>query len=394
MGWYGGLGARLIWMSPELPGALGAAPTVDATTNMVEANWRDPLAIGIGSEFVPGCYLFKLVASTGQARFVPLTVREDANYSAYLVVNAVTTWQAYNDWGGHSLYLGVGRGGTSYANRSRIVSFDRPYSTNGAPDFLGFELPVVRLVERLGLDITYTTSVDMHRHPELLADHKALISLGHDEYWSKQMRDGAETARDHGVNLAFLGANAAFRQIRFEASPLGADRHEVCYKSAAEDPLARTNPSLTTVNWREPPVTRPENQLIGEQYECNPVSADMVVTDPTNWVFAGTGLQRGSRLPGLVGGEYDRFYPATGVPKTVEILAHSPLTCRGRPSYADMTYYTAPSGAGIFDTGTQAWTTRLDPAHQLQPVIDITTNVLLTFGHGPAGLQHPSQPNS
>jgi hypothetical protein len=249
-------------------------------------------------------------------------------------------------------------------------------------------------VERLGLDITYTTSVDMHRHPELLADHKALISLGHDEYWSKQMRDGAETARDHGVNLAFLGANAAFRQIRFEASPLGADRHEVCYKSAAEDPLARTNPSLTTVNWREPPVTRPENQLIGEQYECNPVSADMVVTDPTNWVFAGTGLQRGSRLPGLVGGEYDRFYPATGVPKTVEILAHSPLTCRGRPSYADMTYYTAPSGAGIFDTGTQAWTTRLDPAHQLQPVIDITTNVLLTFGHGPAGLQHPSQPNS
>ena len=392
MGWYQGLGGRLIWRSPELPGRVQPPATVDPNTNMVEAPWQDPYPIGIGTEFVPGCYLFKLVASSTAARFVPFTVREDSNNSAYLVMNAVTTWQAYNGWGGNSLYLGAGRGGQSFANRSRVVSFDRPYEDNGAPEFLGVELPVVRLVERLGLDVTYTTNVDVHRNPQLLLNHKALVSLGHDEYYSTSMRDGVETARDHGVNLAFLGANAVFRQIRFEPSALGVDRHEVCYKSANEDPIRNTNPELTTVNWRDAPVGRPENRLLGGQYECNPVSADMVITHPDSWVFANTGLQQGDRLPGVVGGEYDHYSPGSGVPDNVEVLAHSPVTCQGRSSYADMTYYTAASLAGVFDTGTQAWITHLDSPNQLQHVVEITTNLLTVFGRGPAGLYYPSRP--
>jgi hypothetical protein len=392
MGWYQGLGGRLIWRSPELPGRVQPPATVDPKTNMVEAPWQDPYPIGIGTEFVPGCYLFKLVASSSAARFVPLTVREDANNSAYLVMNSVTTWQAYNGWGGSSLYLGAGPRGQSFANRSRVVSFERPYEDNGASEFLGVELPVIRLVERLGLDVTYTTNVDIHRNPQLLLNHKALVSLGHDEYYSKAMRDGVEAARDHGVNLAFLGANAVFRQIRFEPSALGADRHEICYKSAAEDPISVTAPELTTVNWRDAPVGRPENRLLGGQYECNPVSADMVITRPDNWVFSDTGLQAGDRLPGVVGGEYDHYSPANGVPNNVEILAHSPLTCQGRSSYADMTYYSASSLAGVFDTGTQAWITHLDPPNQLQHVVDITTNMLTVFGRGPAGLYYPSRP--
>jgi hypothetical protein len=392
MGWYQGLGGRLVWRSPELPGRAQPAATIDPKTNMVEAPWQNPYPIGIGTEFVPGCYLFKLVGSNTAARFVPLTIREDANDSAYLVMNAVTTWQAYNGWGGHSLYLGTGRGGPSFANRSRVVSFDRPYEDNGAPEFLGVELPVVRLVERLGLDVTYTTNVDVHRTPQLLTHHKALVSLGHDEYYSKSMRDGVEAARDHGVNLAFLGANAVFRQIRFETSALGPDRHEVCYKSAAEDPMSRTVPELTTVNWRDAPVRRPENRLLGGQYECNPVSADMVITRPDHWVFAGTGLQHGDRLPGVVGGEYDRYLPGTGVPDNVEVLTHSPVTCQGRSSYADTTYYTAPSLAGVFDTGTQAWIPHLEGPNQLHHVVAITTNLLTAFGRGPVGLVAPSTP--
>ena len=103
------------------------------------------------------------------------------------------------------------------------------------------------------------------------------------------MRDGVEAARDKGVNLAFLGANAAFRQIRFEPSPLGPNRHQVCYKSADEDPIHASNPPLTTVNWREAPVSRPESEMIGQQYECNPVMADMIIVDPGAWVFQGPG---------------------------------------------------------------------------------------------------------
>jgi hypothetical protein len=253
---------------------------------------------------------------------------------------------------------------------------------------------MVQLVERLGLDITYATNIDVHRHPERLTRHRALLSLGHDEYYSGAMRDGLQGARDGGVNLAFFGANAIYRQIRFESSALGDDRHQVCYKSADEDPMTRTDASACTVNWRDAPIDKPENQIIGIQYESNPVSADMVITNPGNWVFEGTGFQAGTRLAGVVGGEYDRYYPGAGVPTNVEILAHSPLVCNGRPSFGDMTYYTAPSGAGVFATGTQTWITNLDQKVLLKPVIDVTTNVLLGLGRGPAAEDHPSQANT
>jgi hypothetical protein len=274
------------------------------------------------------------------------------------------------------------------------VSFDRPYEVNGAPQFLAVELPLIRLVERLGLDLSYTTNVDLHRTPDSVLAHKALVSLGHDEYYSKEMRTGLETARDQGVNLAFLGANAVFRQIRYQDSPLGVNRRQVCYKSAAEDPDSKSTPELTTVNWRDAPVNQPENQLIGSQYESNPVEADMVITNPDSWVFADTGLQPGATLPLLVGGEYDRYYAGPGVPDNVEILAHSPLVCRGRASYADMTYYSAPSGAGVFDVGTQAWVNVLGPPNEVPAAVGITTNVLTAFGRGPAGQTHPSSPTA
>jgi len=394
MGWYNGAGGRLIWSSPMQTGIRQPGPNQDSKTNMIAANWTNPLPIEIDDSFVPGCYLFRLSTTAGDGRMVPLTIRDDSSKAAYLFMNAVTTWQAYNLWGGYSLYWGRVGSGQTFANRSRIVSFDRPYDTNGAPEFLGFELPVIQLVERLGLDVTYATNVDVHRAPERVKRHRALLSLGHDEYYSKAMRDGAEAARDAGVNLAFFGANAAYRQIRFESSDLGDDRHQVCYKSASEDPLSAADPTLTTVNWRDAPINRPENQLIGNQYESNPVSADLLVTNPEAWIFEGTGLKGGDRLRGVVGGEYDRWYPGPGVPENVEVFAHSPLVCNGKASYGDMTYYTAPSGAGVFACGTQTWTTNLDQKVMLQPIIDMTTNVLLALGPGPAGQRLPSQSNT
>jgi N,N-dimethylformamidase beta subunit-like, C-terminal len=392
MGYYGGAGARLVWSSPTLPGKLQPAPSVDPNTHLVSTGWDDPYPIEIGKQFVPGCYVFRLTAS-GDARFVPLTIRDDSSHAAYLLMNAVTTWQAYNEWGGYSLYWGRGPGGRTFDSRSRIVSYDRPYDANGAPEFLGVELPMVQLVERLGLDVTYATNIDVHRRPERLTRHRALVSLGHDEYYSAPMRDGLESARDEGVNLAFFGANAIYRQIRFEPSALGDERHQVCYKSADEDPMTRTDAAACTVNWRDAPLDRPENRIIGVMYESNPVSADMLITNPGNWVFEGTGFQQGTRLAGVVGGEYDRYYPGEGVPD-VEILAHSPLVCNGNASYGDMTYYTAPSGAGVFATGTQTWITNLDQKVLLEPVIDVTTNVLVGLGRGPAAEDHPAQPNT
>jgi hypothetical protein len=403
MGWYGGHGARLVWRSQPVAGRRQPPPTLSPGTNMVATRWRPSLTIAIGPAWPPGVYLLKLVATTGQ-RYVPLTVRDDTSRAALVVMNAVTTWQAYNRWGGRNQYVGPdGR----LETRSRVVSFDRPYYGNGAGEFLGNEYPLVRLVERLGLEVTYWTNIDLHRYPQRLLAHRGLVSLGHDEYWSTRMRRGAEAARGHGVNLAFLGANAVYRHIRLERSPTGPHRQQVNYKpwSIGDDPAWKTDPSQVTTDWRRPPLNNPESRLLGAQYECNPVHAAGVVVQPSSWLFAGTGVRAGSLLPGLVGDEYDRVQPDAPRPPGVEVLLHSPVQCLGASvrgaSFADTTYYTAPSGAGVFNAATSSWVCQLSRAcapGRRSPltarlVRTATVNLLRVFAQGPAGQGHPSRSN-
>ncbi len=395
MGWYQGTGARLVWTSDPLPGKVQAAPTLISATNSYEARWEPSTTFLVAADWPDGSYLLKLIASTGQQRWVPLTVRDDSSAAPYVIVNAAASWQAYNRWGGCSLYNCPGASG----DRSKMVSFDRPYDivTDGSGDFIGNELPLVMRSEELNLDATYMTSIDVHERPELLVHHKAVISLGHDEYWSKAMFDGAITARDAGVNLAFLGANAVYRQVRFEPSAVGVDRHMVNYRSTA-DPIRRTDPSQTTVSFRDAPVNRPEAQLIGEQYQCNPVRADMIVSEAGSWIWADTGMTDGQHLEIGVGSEYDQYIHGQGGPDNVEIVAHSPVDCKGRAGYSDVTYYTALSGAGVFATGTNYWVSKLMPSDFPETaynptMVKATQNVLVAFGAGPAGLAHPSVPN-
>ena len=386
MGYYGGSGAREVWASPTEAGVVQAAPTVTSRTQMVEARWHKSLEVNVDPTWPPGDYLFRLIGDNGYDSYIPLTVRDDTSTSALLINNSVTTWQAYNLWGGASLYSGR-RG------RADVVSFDRPYLIgDGSGDFLGNEFPIVSLIESLGLDISYTTDVDLHEHPELLLQHRAFVSLGHDEYWSTAMRDGVEAARDQGVNLAFFGANAVYRHIRLEPSPLGLDRHEINYRSRA-DPIARTDKAEVTVSWREYPVNRPESSLLGELYQCNPVRADFIVAKPDAWVFAGTDVHEGTKIIGLIGSEYDGYEPGMPSPPNVEIVAHSPLRCRGSAGYSDFTYYAAPSGSGVIDVGTNNWVPLLTNPWSQPILVQITANILTVFGAGPAGPLHPSVAN-
>ncbi len=400
MGWYDGARARLLWRSERVRGRRQAEATLRPGINLVEARWKPSLDFRVDGSWPPGAYLLKLVAHGAQG-YVPLTVTDPSSDDPLVVMAGVTTWQAYNNWGGRNLYWGpFGEPGT----RSRVASFDRPYAGgDGASGFLTGELPLVSLVEQAGLDATYWTDVDLHQHPEQLLRHRALLSLNHDEYWSTRMRHGAGVARDHGVNLAFLGANAVFRHIRLRPSPLGPDREEVNYKpaSARSDPAWRSAPGEVTTNWREPPVGQPESSLLGQLYECNPTLADGVVVQPGSWLLAGTGLDAGSKLPNLIGPEYDRVTPGFPTPHGVELVLHSPLRCRFHDSFSDVTYYTAASGAGVVDTGTSSWVCQIDQvcaADRNSPktsaaVRRITLNLLRGFAAGPAGRDHPSRSN-
>jgi hypothetical protein len=404
IGYYQGDGGRLVWSSGERTGRVQANATVDKSTNLAEARWEPSLDVRPDAAWPPGMYLIKLTSSDGGATFVPITIRDDASRAAILVQSSVTTWQAYNGWGGANQYTGGSP--PDPEKRGRVISFDRPYGGNGSGEFFGREFEFVYFVERLGLDVTYWTDIDLHERSQLALLHKSVISLGHDEYYSTAMRDGLEQARDRGVNIAFFGANAIYRKIRLEDSPIGSSRRQVNYRVASEDPLNRTVPDEVTVSWRDSPSNRPESSLIGQMYECNPVEADMVIGDADAWMFAGSALRTGDRLPNAVGNEYDRVMPDAPTPENIQILTHSPVTCRGKKSYANSTYYTHPSGAGVFAVGTFWWIEPLKtdcPAGvetregkvresdcQIQRVVE---NILREFSIGPAGDRYPSQNN-
>lgn len=394
MGFYGGTGGRLIWTSPPQPPVRQSPPVIDRTTNMREAQWTPVLDVTTDASWPPGQYLLKLVSDNGGATFIPLVVRDDDSPAPLLMQSSVTTWQAYNDWGGSNLYTGVG-------GRAKVVTFDRPYNGNGSGEFLGREFELIYFIERLGLDVTYWTDIDLHERGELLQWRKAIVMGGHDEYYSTSMRRALEAARDAGVNLAFLGANNVYRKIRLEPSPLGPSRREVNYRDPTSDPMRGVDNSEVTVEWRAAPSNEPESSLTGSYYECNPVKADMVISDASAWIFEGTGVANGDRWPNAVGNEYDRVTPGVPTPANIQILAHSPVTCKGKRSFADMTYYTAPSGAGVFTAGTFWLIPALDdacltgptegPSCQIQKMVE---NLLRTFSAGPAGIDHPSVPNA
>jgi len=402
IGWYGGMGARLVWESDPVRGEQQDPPVLDAAVGTWTAPWRTNLTFSTKG-WPPGMYLLKLVGSDGGMSYVPMVVRDDANRAALLVQSSVTTWQAYNEWGGKSLYTDNGSSGgrPGNAGRASVVTFDRPYYRNGSGEFFGREDGVVMFLEKHGYDVTYWTDIDLHANPDRVKEHRALLSLGHDEYYSTPMRRGLEAARDAGTNLVFLGANAIFRKIRLEPSDTGPFRHEVNYRST-KDPVFRTDPSETTVSWRQSPVNEPESALIGNYYESNPVQADMVVVNTDNWFLDGTGLRPGDKLPGLVANEYDRVTPEAPTPTDIEVFCHSPVVCRGKHSFADVTWYSHQSGAGVFAVGTFEWVKRLnadvdghtpsaaDPPAAIQAA---TKNLMDAVSAGPAGRAHPARRN-
>lgn len=399
MGWYSGDLARLVWRSGTVAGHQQSAPAVISSTNTVEAVWDPSLTVPT-HDWPEGSYLLRLDAETGGQRFAPVTVRSAGTKGRLVIKNAVETWAAYNTWGGRGLYHGPG-GTADAADRSLAVSLDRPYDGNGAFLFLDNERKLIELAERSGLPLAYITGMDLEADPRLLDGASALLSPGHDEYWSPPQRATVTAARDAGMNIAFLGANAVFRRTRLESTRVGPRRLIVCYKTAyLRDPMYGKNNALVTSDWREPPSPDPESSLTGTLYESNPVSAAYVVASPDAWLFAGTGVQRGTSFPGLVGIEYDRVNPAARVERPIEILSHSPLTCRGVRSYSDSAYYTHSGGAGVFNAGTMHWVESLGgpylPGMNAATAAftgQVTRNLLRAFADGPAAARYPARDN-
>ncbi len=391
IGWYGGVGGRLMASLPtqrgyaqgyydavgnKLVGCLSCV--IDPRTGLVEANWLPSFTFSVPAGWITGVYLAKLTDATGLQTYVPFDVL--GNYrSLYVAVTADTTYAAYNNWGGYSLYENdntetIGKPQPGSLMHAVKVSFDRPYvQEDGSSQVLIFEADAIHWFESQGYDISYMSSVNLHENPAQLLQHRAYISLGHDEYWTDRMHDGVEVARDKGVGLAFLEADADYWQMRFEPDNLNKpDRTVVCYKvltannDLARDPIyGKDNTHLTSL-WRDPVIGRPENELIGimfsdltHQQSGFPWQVGSTANSP---LLSGTGLQPGQQYGcDLVGYEWDRIFSNGAAPPDLQILGTSPTRNDVfNPDFSNTTDYIARSGAMVFATGSIYWTYALD----------------------------------
>jgi DNA-binding beta-propeller fold protein YncE len=379
-GWYGGAGARRVAQGgPATVGRQPACP-MEAGTGMIRCGWATAFQLVLPAGAVSGYYGVKVTRDDGWAALAPLVVVDDRP-ADLLVQAAVATWEAYNAWGGESLYDDASR--TLPDGLGARVSFDRPFAGGlGLGLVLRYEIPFARFLERAGYDVSYTTGLDVAAGgPPHLLRAGAFLSVGHDEYWSGEQRDAAEAARDAGMPLLFFGANVAYWKVRHEAPGTGgAPRVVTCWKTrgdATRDPVSGPG---RTGRFRDPPIDRPENALVGVQYESWLIQRfPLVVLDPESWLYDGTGLRLGDTLPLVGAAEYDARADNGAEPAGLRVVAGYPVVdAFGVPGQGAVAHHRATSGALVFAAGSIEWPLGVDRASDAwDPRLErMTANVL------------------
>ena len=258
LGWYGGNGAREMACLPSCTtstsGVNRTTPNPNAVTGEVDANWpvQTGMSMTIPTDWTTGEYIAEYVITSAgstqnQARYSPFVVRStapQAQASKILVVVPHNTYLAYNKFGGTSAYVNETNGHVYSGEHATKVSLNRPYHTREWSDW---DYPMLRFLEREGYDVSYVADADVDANPNILQQHQMVIVSGHSEYWTKNMRDGFQNARDNGVSLFFAGGNDAFWQVRYEDSSCADDdtvcnnpgdrRTMVIYKMREGDPV-------------------------------------------------------------------------------------------------------------------------------------------------------------
>jgi hypothetical protein len=376
--------------------------------------WPTVAELNIPTEWPSGLYIARVAAISNAANTldIPFVVRASnpGSQSTTLLFISDTTYNAYNFWGGRSLYgfrsqgVGVWSYGSNFGSassppdshqfpRAFRVAFARPYSDEiGFPKWQQWEVPLLRWLARQGIAVEVCTATDLHKaqanHTGLLENYRLLVSVGHDEYWSKEMRDNVEAYTAAGGNVVFLSANVCWFQVRFDLD--GA--RQICYKDARFDPYNPSHSDLVTVNWYDYPVCRAETAVTGVSY-FGTSDAETVyhVLQPDHWAFAGLDsaskvlfglyIVDGDETPRtVVGYETDKYQS----PQSNHCLPSSPsnFQCLAEvPSLVDPTSPTATMGTftngkgQVFTVGTMNWALGLSQGEQWNAIDQITQNI-------------------
>jgi hypothetical protein len=414
-GYYGGLNGRLISTIPNLTVSKQPACQTDDTTGLRDCStWSVATTITTTAAWPSGVYLLRIVRDdNGDDNHILLVVRHDGDNASILYGVPTATYQAYNNYGGKSLYDFNSTGSVTVAGTTRAVSvsYDRPFQqsvTSQTDWYPNVDIRNVSWLEQQGYDMDYVASNDLET-PGTLTGHRVFLSPSHDEYWSAGMRSAVTAARDAGTSLAFLGSNAVYWKIRYSASSVtgAAKRVQTCYKTVqggATDPSGQQ-----TSAWRDPNgPNQPENALLGQMYvgDNDGVTFRYRVSDvqghDTLWrktsvsnLAAGTSATIGIST---VGWEWDARVANGAEPAGVETLSGTPVSGEliqgGGASYTNgsatttSARYQASNGALVFSSGTNNWSRGLgvNVNGVGEPNMDIeqaTANLLVDMGVAP-----------
>ncbi len=390
IGWYHGAGGREVFASARLPARGQPSCSHQRQTGLTQCNWHPTLTLHLPSSLASGVYIVKLTTDNGASDC--MFVVESVQPQPILAQLPTATYEAYNAWGGDSLYSGgndtVGLTGTTQGVE---VSYDRPYdSVTGAGQFFARDIAMVWFLERAGYPVSYTTSESVASHPEQLSGHRALLDFGHSEYWSQHQEAGWANALKAGTSLLFFGSDTLAWRVRYEAATTGSSEAGnaghviVAYKEHAVRDPHRADPTgifpdrgarldgSAYLGCITPRIAQPGPPTY-RYYAWSP--------EPTlkpSWLFAGTGVTATTEIRGIVGYELDQRTPFT--PAGTHLVGYGVAPCgrravdepgepvaRAGDDLAETTLYTAPSGALVFDTGTLGWELGLEPVPSSSP---------------------------
>jgi hypothetical protein len=376
-----------VWSAEAVDGHVQPTP---ADADARGCDWDVSVEIPISDDWPSGFYLVTLTAhdapddrAVGYAAFV---VRAGARRNALLFVLATNTWNAYNNWGGRSLYTGGhevsfrrpwGRGMLVRPEVERDDRKARPRYRGEQPDVDGlvyqdyrfrhgypgsmgsagwftYERRFAEWAERAGFQLDYAVSSDLELVDGVTDGYRRLIGAGHDEYWSGAGRDTIERFVAAGGDYASFSGNTMFWQVRLEREGTSMVCHK--YTAHVDDPVATVDPGSTTGMWCDPGVGRPERRFLGAASMYGLYSRfgqatsrgvpGFVVYRHEHWMLAGTGLRYGDVLgadDGVVGYEnvgtrvafddvnrpvavLDPSLPGDALPDHVEVVAMTPAS--------------------------------------------------------------------
>lgn len=384
-GYYNGDGARLVRRFESLKGTPQADPPV-GENYVRECQWEPAVEFEIPGDWLSGVYLGKLTAKkSGIQSYVIFIVRDDRPCDLLFQCSDLT-WSAYNRWpADYSIYTAHEKSYSTTGVPSGTVSFDRPYGlfthpvnrmkkSGGSGEYLPWEFPLAFWMEQHGYDVSYLSNIDTHSDPKGLLRAKGFISVGHDEYWTKDMYKNVLQARDKGVSLAFFGGNSVLCVVPLLASSNGtpnrATRREGWFMPVSDEIPEAVKRRLLNRGDFEMNMGPDGAQLMGGRLDKDQKtgrgmgSGDWTCAMPEHWLFEGTGMKQGDSVKGLVGWEWHGA-PALDLPG-MNVVARGDATINGRiVGQYSATLYDGPKDNVVFNAATIWWANGLSspPGH-------------------------------